>query len=97
MPESPADTPQMVSLTPDAVVDLADTLAAHGHRIQAAAGGAPRSGPSVPYDWFDLHGAITALDEAREAFDLRLAGFLLGVSGDAADQVQGTRSADGHR
>src|SRR5690606_15754528 len=82
-----------VALDPAAIERLAESLVAAAHRIGAAAGGTPRVGPAVPYDRFDLRRKIAALDEAREAFDRRLAGFLLAVGGAAGDPVERGRAA----
>jgi hypothetical protein len=91
---STPDSDGVTGLDGDAMTALAGTLGAAATQIQLNAGGVPRQGPDVPYDWFELHGKITALDEAREAFDLRVAGFVRSHADGASEQLRDTQAAD---
>jgi hypothetical protein len=89
-----SDEPDHVWIRPDRVAELADQLAGHAQTLRGAAGGVDRNVPDVPYDWFGLRALVVRLDEAREAFDLRLATFLDERAGAADVQVFEAVEAD---
>jgi hypothetical protein len=77
------------------VQEAADHLAAAATDLHADTSGLDRNVPEVPYDWFDLRVAVVRLDEAREAFDHRLADLLHDQAGRAFAQVFASSQVDG--
>ena len=81
----------------DEVRNVGDLLAVRGERLRANAGDADPELPPIPEDRFDLRGLVIALDEARQAFDQRLAALVTGAAEQAVLQVLETGRADaGH-
>jgi hypothetical protein len=76
------------------VQDLGDGLLAHAGDLHADAGGVDRAKVDVPYDWFGLTERIVRLDEARQAFDERLAAVLGEMGERAQKQVFEAAAAD---
>jgi hypothetical protein len=76
------------------VQELGDRLVAGAGDVRAGAGGVDRADVDVPYDWFGLTERIVRLDEARQAFDERLAAVVGEMGERALKQVFDAAAAD---
>jgi hypothetical protein len=76
------------------IQELGEELVASAEALRANAGGVDRDIPDVPYDWFGLRTMVVRLDEAREAFDQRVATSVAAAGEQAILQVYETSRAD---
>ena len=90
----PVATRADVHLDVTVISSLGDELSGWADELRAIAGGVTRLLPDVPHDHVGLEGVLVAYDNAREAFDQRVAELIDGAGEQTLIQVLDTCRAD---